>query len=85
MFLALCYLKCQKKNQAKKIVCELICEVTNPVLKDNLFKLMRLVEVAFSVADKENTENLQETAENTEETIEVTDEEENIQDAGSID
>ena len=88
MFLALCYLKCQKKNRAKKIVCELICEVTNPVLKDNLFKLMRLVEVAFSVADEENTENSQETAENTdnnEENIEVTDEEENIQDAGSID
>lgn len=89
MFLALCYLKCKKKNQAKKIVCELICEVTNPVLKDNLLKLMKLVEVAFSVADEESTENTEETAENTKETteeiIEVTDEEENIQDAGSVD
>ncbi len=74
MFLCMCYLNCQKKNQAKKIVCELISEVTNPVLRNNLLKLMKLVEIAFSVTEEDVTENIGET-----------DEEENIQDAGSID
>jgi len=56
MFVALCYLKCDKKDEAKELVCGLIPEVSNPVLKKNLAKLMKLVEIAYGVSPEQNTE-----------------------------
>lgn len=78
LYIALCYLKCDKKQEAKEIVCELIPGVYNPVVKSNLSKLMKLVERAYGVGEKEEIN---------EKAIDfITDNEEEIlQDAGSID
>ena len=84
MYTALCYLKCNKKEEAKDIVCELIPTVDNPVLKENLAKLMRLVEIAYSALEEEPVE--EDTEKITSNFIEDTEESEEIsQDAGGID
>lgn len=52
MYLALVFLKTDRKEQAKKLTLETISYVTNPRQKEDLKKLMRLVEKAYGMQIK---------------------------------